>query len=350
MIRKILLFVFLIFTIIWFAVAYTIKNNIVSLIKNSGSDNLKISYNAVKFSGYPLHWKITIVDPKIKLIDHINSKEFTSENITLNIAFSTKKAVFDFGRFIKEVDNYSDKVLTYDMRSNEDIKGIGKFNKSLYKLSKDSNLKDIIKSIQLNNKAFFIFKDEEEIFTIKDLAFFIRKQNLASDENIFLLLNMNYNSEKDIVNFKNANLTIAASLKFVENKEDSPILQNFTIERFILTCDNDSKINLNGALQFFANKLPEGKLSFELENYNSIADKLLPNNIIFSKKIVKAIIAKAVDKTYDAVLNTDAKELYDSNLASNTEKAKFNIEFSDKGINIGSINLLELQFIEHKEK
>ncbi|MFV9848031.1 MAG: hypothetical protein AB8U06_06270, partial [Rickettsia aeschlimannii] len=67
MIRKILLFVFLAFTIIWFATAYTIKNNVVSLIKNSESDNLKISYNAVKFSGYPFNWEITVTDPKVKL-------------------------------------------------------------------------------------------------------------------------------------------------------------------------------------------------------------------------------------------------------------------------------------------
>ena len=94
MIRKILLFVFLAFTIIWFATAYTIKNNVVSLIKNSESDNLKISYNAVKFSGYPFNWKITVTDPKVKLIDHVNSKEFTSENIFGTIPLSITQVKF----------------------------------------------------------------------------------------------------------------------------------------------------------------------------------------------------------------------------------------------------------------
>ncbi|MFV9936596.1 MAG: hypothetical protein AB8U84_05320, partial [Rickettsia endosymbiont of Haemaphysalis japonica] len=236
---------------------------------------------------------------------------------------------------------------TYDVHSDDDIKGIGKFNKPLYKISKDDNLKEILKSIQLNNKALLIFKDNQEIFKINDLAFLIRKQNLASEENISLFLNMNYYSEKEILNFKNANLDIAASLKFAEDGEDSAILQNFNIERFIFTCDNDSKVNLNGALQLFANKLPKGKLYFELENYNSIVDKLLPNNIIFSKKIIKTIIAKAINKASDSQLNTEQN---DSNSAyNNIEKAKFNIEFSDKGINIGSINLLELKLGEHKE-
>ncbi|WP_341787027.1 hypothetical protein [Rickettsia endosymbiont of Cantharis rufa] len=348
MIRKILLFVFLAFTIAWFAIAYTIKNNVVSLIKNSESDNLKISYNAVRFSGYPFNWKIIVTDPKLKLIDHVNSKEFISKNIVLDIAFSTKKATLNFGPFIREADNYGDKTFTYDVRSNDDINGIGKFNKPLYKISKNDNLKDVLKSIQLNNKALLIFKDDQEIFKINDLALFIRKQNLASEENISLFLNVNYASKKDIFNFKNADLDIAAFLKFVEDGEDSALLQNFTVERFIFTCDNDSKVNLNGALQFFANKLPEGKLSFELENYNSIVDKLLPNNIIFSKKIIKTIITKAIHKASDEGLNIDQTDV--NSAYNNIEKAKFDIEFSDKGINIGSINLLELKLGEHKEE
>ena len=348
MIRKILLFVFLAFTIIWFAIAYTIKNNVVSLIKNSESDNLKIYYNVVKFSGYPFNWKITVTDPKVKLIDHVNSKEFTSENIVLNIAFSTKRATLNFGPFIREVANYGDKTFTYDIRSDDDIKSIGKFNKPLYKISKDDNLKEIFKSIQLNNKALSIFKDNYEIFKINNLAFLIRKQNLASEENISLSLNMNYDSTKDILNFKNANLDIAISLKFTKDGENSAILQNFNIERLIFTCDNDSKVTLNGALLFFANKLPEGKLYFELENYNSIVDKLLPNNIIYSKKIIKTIIAKAINKASDTDLNIDQN---DTNWTyNNIDKAKFNIEFSDKGINIGSINLLELKLGEHEEE
>ncbi|WP_347939361.1 hypothetical protein [Rickettsia oklahomensis] len=341
MIRKILLFVFLAFTIIWFAIAYTIKNNVVSLIKNSESDNLKISYNVIKFSGYPFNWKITVIDPKVKLIDHVNSKEFTSANIVLNIAFSTKRATLNFGPLIREVENYGDKIFTYDVRSNDDIKGISKFNKPLYKILKDDNLKEVLKSIQLNNTALSIFKDNQEIFKINDLAFLIRKQNLASEENISLFLNMNYNSEKDILNFKNANLDIAVSLNFTEDEKDSAILQHVNIVKFIFTCDNNSKVNLNGALQFFANKSPEGKLYFELENYNSIIDKLLPNNIIFSKKIIKTIIAKAINKASDKDLNIDQN---DTNLAyNNIENAKFDIEFSDKGINIGSINLLKLK-------
>ncbi|HJD62083.1 MAG TPA: hypothetical protein LFW14_00505 [Rickettsia endosymbiont of Degeeriella rufa] len=352
MIRKILIFVFLAFTIVWFAAAYTLKNNVINLIKNSESDNLKISYNTVKFSGYPFHWKITITDPKVKLIDHVNSKELSSENVVLNIKFSTKKATLNFGPYIKEVDNYGDKTFTYDMRSKEGIKGIGKFNKPLYKISKDDDLKEVIKSIQLNNKSLLIFKDDEEIFKINDLAFFISKKNLADSEDISLILNMNYDSEKNIANFKNATLDIVALLKFTPDGENSAILQNFNIEKFVFSCDHNSKINLNGALQFFANKLPQGKLSFALENYHSIIDKLLPNNIMFSKKFIKTVIAKAVNKASDeAAVIVNQKESAGSNTDyNNIEKAKFDVEFSEKGINIGSINLLELKLGDSKEE
>ncbi|MGX6960535.1 MAG: hypothetical protein ACIPMY_04900 [Rickettsia endosymbiont of Pentastiridius leporinus] len=351
MIRKILIFVFLAFTIVWFAVAYTIKNNVINLIKNSETDNLKISYNNVKFSGYPFHWKITIIDPKVKLIDHVNSKEFSSENVILTITYSTKKAALNFGPFIRENDNYSDKIFTYDMRSNEDIKGITKFNKPLYKISKDDDLQEIIKSIKLNNKSLLIFKDNQEIFKINDLDFFISKKDLDKNERISLVLNMNYESEQDIANFKNANIEMSAFLTFTPDSENSAILQDINIDKLVFTCDKDAKINLNGTLQFFANKLPEGKLSFELENYNSIVDKLLPHNILFSKKIIKTIIAKAINKAPGENLMIDQQKSTDLNSAyNNIEKAKFDIEFSDKGINIGSINLLELRLGDNKEE
>lgn len=360
MIRKVLLFTFLIFTVTWFAIAYTIKDNVVNLIKNSESDNIKISYDNIKISGYPFNWKILITQPKVKLIDHVNSKEFSGKNITLTVDFSVKKATIDLGPYIKKIENYGDKSLDYLVRSDEDIKGIVKLNKPLYKMAKDDDLKSITKSIQLSNKLLSVFKQDQgqdqEIFNIKNLGFLLRKTNNLEGENIFLLLNVDYDSPENHLNLKNASLDLATSLKFVHDNNEATTLNNFTIERLIFTCDNDAKIDLKGGMQFFTGRLPEGKLSLELENYHTIIDKLVPNNIIFSKKIIKAIIAKAVTTTSSESLASEPPVINPDTVAevnipyNKIEKAKFDIEFSDKGINIGSINLLELKFGENKEE
>ncbi|MFY9590020.1 hypothetical protein [Rickettsia endosymbiont of Halotydeus destructor] len=347
MIRKIFLFVFLTFTIIWFAIAYTVKDNVVNLIKNSESDNIKISYENIKISGYPINWKIIITQPKVKFIDHVNSKEFLSENITLSLDFSLKKVNLDTGNYIKEIENFGDKSLEYFVRSDEAIKGIVKLNKPLYKIAKDDNLKSITKSIQLNNKSLSVLNEDKEIFNLKNLNFSLGKKNSQESENISILLGLDYASLENYLNFKNATLDLVTSLNFVQGNNESNTLKDFTIERFIFICDNDAKVDLKGGMEFFTSKLPQGKLSFELENYHAIIDKLVPNNIILSKKIIKAIIAKAVSANQPELLplalpaiNTDA--------VTTIEKVNFDIEFSDKGINIGSINLLELQFGENK--
>lgn len=83
MIRKILLFICLAYTIIWFAIAYTIKSNVVSTINNSETDNIKISYSQIKISGFPSRLQISLIDPKIKFIEHVNSKELSTEKIDL---------------------------------------------------------------------------------------------------------------------------------------------------------------------------------------------------------------------------------------------------------------------------
>jgi hypothetical protein len=99
---------------------------------------------------------------------------------------------------------------------------------------------------------------------------------------------------------------------------------------------------LVGFLQFFDSKLPKGKLSFELTNYHDIIDKLIPNNLLLPRKMVKTIIEKAVDSSLFGVVKTDDNEL------ATYEKVKFDIEFSDNDIHIGSINLLEFKLEDSK--
>ncbi|WP_341758637.1 hypothetical protein [Candidatus Tisiphia endosymbiont of Ditula angustiorana] len=58
--------------------------------------------------------------------------------------------------------------------------------------------------------------------------------------------------------------------------------------------------------------------------------------------MVKTIIEKAVDSSLLGVVKTDDNEL------ATYEKVKFDIEFSDNGIHIGSINLLDFKLEESK--
>lgn len=344
MIRKILFFICLIYTIIWFGIAYTIKSNIVNTIKNSETDNTKISYSQIKVSGFPIRFQIRLVEPKIKFIDHVNSKEISTEEMTFLFNFSFKKARLILGgQGIKQQENFDGKLIEYSVQSKEYITALVKFNKPIYKLSHGDSLKSIVKFLQVNNKLLSFIQEDKEIFNIADLVFLINKAKSQDGENIALQLRLLYSAEEDFFNFKTAQLDLATLINIATNQgKDTNSIRNLNIDRLVFSYDDNAQVDLVGFLQFFDSKLPKGKLSFELTNYHDIIDKLIPNNLLLPKKMVKTIIEKAVDSSLFGVVKTDDNEL------ATYEKVKFDIEFSDNGIHIGSINLLDFKLEDSK--
>ncbi|WP_425361297.1 RP198 family tick cell line-upregulated protein [Candidatus Tisiphia endosymbiont of Ceraclea dissimilis] len=338
MIRKILLFICLTYTIIWFAVAYTIKSNVVSTINNSEIDNIKISYSQVKVSGFPYRLQISLVEPKIKFIDHINSKEISAEKMIFLFDFSFKKANLILGQTIKQQENFGGKLIEYSVQSKEDIAALVKFNKPIYRLSSGDNLKSIVKLLQVNNKLLSIIQKDKEIFNISDLVFLINKAKSQDGEDIALQLRLSYAAKEDFLNFKTAQLDLATLINIATDQD----IRNLNIDRLVFSCDDNAQIALIGFLQFFESNLPKGKLSFELTNHHDIIDKLIPNNLLLPKKMIKAIIEKVANSSVSEVVKTDDSEV------ATYEKVKFDIEFSDNGIHIGSINLLEFKLEDSK--
>jgi hypothetical protein len=92
-----------------------------------------------------------------------------------------------------------------------------------------------------------------------------------------------------------------------------------------LNLDNAS-CDLKGFVALARNSLPQGKISVELVDYENLVDILLPDDFIFSKPYVKRFIAKAAAIEF-------------SNEATN--KVNFDVEFSNKGISLGRVNLRE---------
>lgn len=343
MIRKILLFICLTYTIIWFAIAYTIKSNIVSTIHNSETDNIKISYSQIKFSGFPSRLQISLVEPKIKFIDHVDFKEISAEKMTFLFDFSFKKANLILGQTIKQQENFGGKLIEYSVQSKEDIAALVKFNKPIYRLSSGDNLKSIVKLLQVNNKLLSIIQEDKEIFNISDLTFLINKAKSQDGEDIALQLRLSYAAEENFLNFKTAQLDLATLINIATDQgKDINYIKNLNIDRLVFSCDDNSQIALIGFLQFFESNLPKGKLSFELTNHHDIIDKLIPNNLLLPKKMIKAIIEKVANSSVSEVVKTDDSEV------ANYEKVKFDIEFSDNGIHIGSINLLEFKLEDSK--
>ena len=89
---------------------------------------------------------------------------------------------------------------------------------------------------------------------------------------------------------------------------------------------NNSSLDLKGSVALSSNNSPQGKISIELVDYANFIDFLLPDDFIFSKSDAKDFIAKAAA----VELNNEV-----------TNKINFDLEFSNKTISLGRLNLSE---------
>lgn len=345
-IRKILFLIVLFYTIAWFAIASTFKNNMTTLINNTESDNIKISYDAIKVSGYPIAWEIRVLEPKVQIIDHVNVREISTKELCFLVDFNFKKATIDLGKTLKHQEIARDKndknAKEYSLHSHHNISGTIKFDKALYDLSTENSFKEVTEWIIINNKLLSVSSQDKEIFNIENLDFSFNKiPSLVKEdnqeevpENCALKLNFAYNSVNDSLNFKKATFDLATNFNLVgttgKNK-NTP--QNISIDRLILACDENAKLDLTGKLQFIAKKLPIGQLSLELTNYQNVIDKLIPDSSLLPKKMINLLVERAINSSVsENGLDKDVSEI-------NSENIKFDIIFSDDGIKIGSVNL-----------
>ncbi|WP_316354603.1 hypothetical protein [Candidatus Trichorickettsia mobilis] len=335
MIRKLLLFIILTFVTFWFAGAYLIKYRVTSIIKQLDTDNIKITYDKLAISGFPKMWKIEIIAPQIRLIDHTSVHDLHIPKLLCLLDFSFKKMklllepVFHYQQLVK------DQIKEYKIHAADTNIIISlKLDQPLYQLSDQAQLATIIKSFELNNTSLTVSNNHQDIFDINDLGIFVAASLLADSEDILLRMKAVYKSKNETLNLNSAVIDFDALFKFVKNTDNTTLYnKGFTINNLHIGLEK-AKVNLHGTMNLSKGTLPQGRFFVNLNNYNEVVDKLVPDNFIISRPIFKKLITRAV--SIDSNLNNS------SNIVIPND-AQFDIVFSEKGINIGSINLLDLK-------
>jgi hypothetical protein len=335
-IRKLLLFIILTFVTFWFAGSYLIKYRVTSIIKQLDTDNIKITYDKLVISGFPKMWKIEIIAPQIRLIDHTSVHDLHIPKLLCLLDFSFKKM-----KLLLERDFYYQQLVKGQIKEykihaadNDNIVISLKLDQPLYQLSDQTQLTTIIKSFELNNTSLTVSNNDQNIFDINDLGIFVAANLLADSEDILLRMKAVYKSKNETLNFNSAVIDFDALFKFIKNTDNTTLYnKGFTINNLHIGFE-EAKVNLHGTMNLSKGKLPQGRFFVNLNNYNEVVDKLMPDNFIISKPILKKLITRAV--SIDSNLNNS------SNIVIPND-AQFDIVFSEKGINIGSINLLDLK-------
>ncbi len=357
MIRKILFLTGLIFAIFWFSVAHVLQSKTLALIKNSESDNIKISYENVQVYGFPYLWKIKIIAPTITFIDHTNSKELSSKEIICGFDLSFKKATINFGHNVKQVQNLANRTKTYLIYSDHTIESSIKFTKALFMMSEKDNLYNNIKLLKFSNALLSVNNENQKVWDLNNSLLTIHKSLIEYNESVVMKFQAfynkaildevepegstieqsefpkPYNNMYSFLNFSKATIDVGASLNFLHSKDTltEKMLKDLIIDHVNLTFE-DSKINIAGSMEFVKNHPPAGKLFVEINDYNKAIDRLFVNNYFMSKSKLKMIILQMANSSM---------EESDPYILGNFNDIKFDVEFSNYGIKLGKINLVQ---------
>ena len=357
MIRKILFLTVLVFVISWFSVAHVLKSKTLVLIKNSESDNIKISYENIQVYGFPYLWKIKIIAPAITFIDHTNSKELSSKEIICVFDLSFKKATINFGHNIKQVQNLANHTKVHLIDSDHMIESSIKFTKALFMMSEKNNLYNNVKLLKFSNALLSVNNENQKVCDLNNLLLTIHKSLIEDNESVVMELQAfynkaipneaepeestieqselpkPYNNMYSFLNFNKATIDVGASLNFLQSKDNltEKTLKDLVIDHINLTFE-DSKINIAGSMEFAKNHPPAGKLFVEINDYNKAIDRLFVNNYFMSKSKLKMIILQMANSSMDEL---------DPTILSNFNDIKFDVEFSNYGIKLGKINLVQ---------
>lgn len=316
--------------------AHLAKSKLISLINNSQTDNIKISYSDASIAGFPFSWTIKFTSPKITIIDKVISREISSDYLNCVLDYSLDNATLEFGSILHYSTYSDDAPMEYSLQSQDKMHIFVDFVNLFYKVDPSNSAREIIKNIKFSNPSIVGFAgSEEELFNLSRLNMNLASKFIDGAEYISLKLSGDYKSSlsNETHKINNANLFLDTNYIINENNGITNENNNLKFDRKIEIINakinlDESSCDIKGSVSLSRINMPEGKISVKLVRYDDFVDSLVPEDFIFSRHYIKKIISKAVSVEFGNPI---------------TNKVNFDINFSDKGIELGRVNLLDLQ-------
>ena len=328
-IRKILLLCIVVAVALWVVGAHLIKGKIVDKASQYNSDNIKLQFQDAKIFGFPFAWKIKLLSPKLTIVNQNSLKEISAEEIILSFGYSFTSATINLGRKIVYSEAHNGIMQTYTIITPLEINSDISFNNSLFFVSDNSNWKEQLKSFSSVVPQVSGFLEDKEVFNLAAVKLYSIQEKKDDNNILRIKASGDCSSAVRYMEINKAHLLIDVGYhEVLENEsEKRDFERKFDLSNFQLKFDNAS-LDIKGVVRFSRSSLPQGKLDVAIHQYHDVVDALIPEGFIFSKSFFKKVISKAT-----------ATELNKDDIAN----ASFKIIFSDKGVTIGNLNLMELQ-------
>ena len=328
MIRKFVVFTTIIYVILWLLVAHLLKSKIADLISQAQSDNIEISCKNIALEGFPFKWSVVIEHPILTSTTQNEIGEIKSDYIRLVFDYKLKNTNMNFGKNIYLKDKNSE----YKFSSQDNIFVQASFTETLYRplLARDFNLSELLQSVMLKTSNIIGLKAGQEIADFSNIKALLLKSSENNIDNFSIKISGDYKNLNSISKIDNANMLLNLnyalnnSVADVDNKFDFDRM--FDVSQIYLKIDG-AMLDAKGIVKFSRQSMPKGKLLVAMNKYGEIIDILVPENFIISKNYINKVIAKAAD----------------SEALDNKANINLKIEFSENGLSVGKLSLLEIK-------
>ena len=334
MIRKILFCIIILATIVWLAGAYYIKSKLLESLNAMVSSNVDFSYKDSSIGGFPFSWKISIKEPKLALISQSAAREVSAEKAEFHFDYDLNSVRIILPEIIEYNFNKAEVFYNYSLFSEDRMTAKVNFVDSLYKIPGDKKwTENYIKSINLRLPYMKAIHENEEIFSLSNSVVKLLQDYTDDIDRYRVKVASDYGSDVSHMKINKAHLLLDFDYVVRNNRSfDKESLKGFdhkfSINKFLFRFDNAS-LDIAGSLKLARSSLPDGNIKISMLQYRDVVDFMVPEDFIISRSYIKKVIAKSTMTSLNKV-------------ASNDDDVKFEVNFSDNGILIGNLNLLEL--------
>ena len=332
MIRKTLFFSIILVAVIWLAGAHYVKSKLLESLESIESDNIKISYADANIGGSPFAWKIIFKEPKVTLVNQSSIHELSAEEAKFYFNYDLSAVRIKFPKKLEYKNSSAEKAYNYSLVSEKHINTNVTFTEPLCFINAYLLEKTHIKSFDVAIPSLKTIFDNRDIFHIANSRLQFTQNDIKEAGEYRLKIKGDYASDVSHLTIDKAYLSL--DLNYTMRDANFSSLGAFDydhkldIHKGIFKFDNAS-IGVDGVLKLAKTSLPKGKMNISMTQYQDVVDLLVPEDFMISKSYIKKVIAKATMASLNKV-------------ASNDDALKFEVSFSDKGVSIGNLNLLEL--------
>jgi hypothetical protein len=291
-------FIAVLYTIIWFTTATTVKNKIVSDIELLKKENVTFIYDdAIRISGFPFNFNLSFNNPKLEFKGN-KYLQISSDNLSLTSNLITTNFSINPGQNINIETLDKDHTIQYNVSPEILIK----LNKSILLKPITANIKkelwNRLNLISFADSGYKMIDTETKItlYSVDNSDFSLTHNLVANKESISLKANFNNQSSSELeatLGKTNSQLDIDLNLTNENEQPDARLKgASININKFNVTAEKSS-LSING--QFGSTEgdlIPVGEATISITNYDNLLDYFASMKSLENKDNVKGLLQK----------------------------------------------------------